>query len=159
MSLRKSMENTKTMFRNDTCYGAGVIDLFDIIYYEVTELGNTDILDYCLEHYNLSDSTRVKLLNIEDIIGGCNIENNSENPAYDEFLLAKDGITSLLEEVSEMAGKCVKYGLWLADKDKVIELYDGNESNISEYEVSDVVLSELIDGTLFGYEFPPKHIK
>lgn len=152
--------NKKTMFRNDTCYGAGVVDLFDIIYYEVTELGNTDIIDYCLSHYNLSDSTKSKLLAIEDAVDGYNLANDDENPAYDEFLLVKDGITSLLEEMSVMAGKCLKYGLWLADKDKVIELYDGNDSNISEYEVSDVILSELIDdGTLFGYEFPPNPIR
>lgn len=146
-----------TLYRNDTCYGAGVISLFDIIYYELTELGNQDIIDYCLCHYNLSESTKDILRRIEGMVC-CYFENNTaEWPAY-EVLFIKNGITLLLEEISLEAGFCVKYGIWLADKETIIECYDGNDDNISEYEVSSVLLSDLVDGKLFGYENPPQPI-
>lgn len=47
----------------------------------------------------------------------------------------------------------------MADRETVIELYDGTEDNISEYETSEAVISDLGgDGVLFGYEEMPEEI-
>ena len=43
------------LYRNDDYSNSGVQKLVDIIFYEVFELGNTDILEYCNDHYQLTD--------------------------------------------------------------------------------------------------------
>lgn len=71
----------------------------------------------------------------------------------------RDVCNLIIAEVSKQTKIDVKYGLWLADRETVIELYDGTEDNISEYETSEAVISDLGgDGVLFGYEEMPEEI-
>jgi hypothetical protein len=52
----------------------------------------------------------------------------------------------------------VRYALWLADKDAVEELYDGDELDVYPYETDNaIILSDLgYDGTLYGFEEMPE---
>ena len=134
----------ETMYRNDK-YGTGVTDVIDIMTHEIGDLKNTDIIEWCLGHYGVSENLSAIL---NDIIE--NIDDYDEN----DFVL-KRACASLIDEISRRKGKRIRYGIWLADRETVMELYDG-EGGIDEYYTSDVVLSDLGgDGVLFGYPDPP----
>lgn len=63
--------------------------------------------------------------------------------------------------IEDNTGKKIRYALWLADKDAVEDMYEGNERDIYAYNVDDaVVLSDLgYDGTLYGFEEMPEPIE
>ena len=67
-------------------------------------------------------------------------------------------IIQLITEISTITGKMIKYGVWLAELSAVTELYsdEDSDSDIMEYETSDIVLSDLgYDGKLFAYDVYP----
>ena len=137
----------RRLFRNEECFGSGERDIFQVIWHEVASLWNTDIFKYCLNHYRLSDSLS-GTLNLDISI----IEEFGERP---EDL--DEDIKNLVSELSSLTGKQLKFVLWLAEKDAVRTLYQGTEENMSCYEASDVILSDLgLDGILFAYEQPPQ---
>jgi len=143
----------KILYRNDSCYGSGVRDVFDVIWHECTELGNTDILSCCLHRYHLSKDLNEKLKHDILWLEGEFVETGE----YPETL--KEDIQQLIEEISAISGKEIRYALWLATEKTVRELYYGDDGNILAYETSDVVLSFLEeDGALFGYPKLPKPI-
>ncbi len=47
-----------TLFRNENIYGSGVRDLYEIVAYEIGELGNTDISAYLKENYGYKGRAR-----------------------------------------------------------------------------------------------------
>lgn len=139
------------LYRNDDYSNSGVQKLVDIIFYEVFELGNTDILEYCNDHYQLTDDlTDMIDRNIELIQEG-------DDPSDSEIkYIAKE----LVKEICEETDKHLRYGLWLASKKSVIDFYDGTEENINAYPISDVILSDLgDDGKLFAYEYFPYSVE
>ena len=144
----------KILYRNDSCYGSGVRDVFDVIHHEYHALGNTDIFEYCLNHYNLSEGLKK---NLRQDIGW--FENEFQK--YGEYPCSlNDDIENLIRELSALTGKEIRYALWLASETTVHELYYGDDGNILAYETSDVVLSFLEeDGALFGYPELPKPLK
>lgn len=147
----------KVMYRNDSCYGSGVIDLRKIIKYEVCELGNTDIFRYCVDNYKLSKELKTSLTKLSDDI---EIDNLIINDSGDSNMIKYVDllITKLITEISTLIGKMIKYGVWLAELSAVTELYsdEDSDSDIMEYETSDVILSDLgHDGKLFAYDVYP----
>lgn len=134
------------LFRTESCYGSGVRDITDIMEHEIFELGNMDIPEYLLKNHK-------KLLS-----------KNSQTLLSCKYLYSTNLLDStkrklcecIIADLNKATGKSYKYGLWLADKDIVKELYDGNDTNIDAYEVSDMKISDLgKDGALYLYEeFP-----
>lgn len=144
----------KTLFRNDDISEGQTNDIIEIMTYEICELGNSDTLDYCIDHYKLSG----KVINQAEQL----IQMLDEGECLD---IDEDGdkvrniCRQIIAEVSKLTNINVKFGLWLTDKESVIELYDGTEDNISEYKTSEAVISDLgSDGVLFGYEEMPEEI-
>ena len=119
-------------------------DAISVMKFEIEELENEDIFDYVLDNYKLSKQLKNDIKNYIDDREG-NLKNILEN---------------ILFELKKQTGKNIKYVLWLAEKDTVIDMYDGEENGIDVYETKDgVVLSDLgYDGILFGFEKLPKPI-
>ena len=120
-----------------------------VMLFEITELHNADILEYVSENYLLPDELKTDVQEIID-----NIDDVDE-----------DGCKGILEQVlfciEGSTGKKIRYALWLADKDAVEDMYEGDERDIYAYNVDDaVVLSDLgYDGTLYGFEEMPEPIE
>lgn len=112
------------MYRDENIYGSGINDILDVISYEVYELGNTDILEYCLDHYVEDKNLKNR---ITDLVN--NLENYSD---LDVFNLVQD----LVVEINYQIKSDLKYCIWLASEQAVKDLYDG--SNINAYYISDI---------------------
>lgn len=141
----------KILYRAERYSGSGVRDAASVLTFEVCELANTDILAYCLEHYNLKkmhfdNNLRVLQESIED---------GNAVDEKDIRILMED----LLKNIENETGHIVKYALWLASKESVISNYDGTEDSIDAYECGSVILSDLgEDGVLYGYQTKPVKI-
>ena len=110
-------------FRNDSCYNSGVNNVFDIIDFEVFELGNNDILRTCKNLYGLKMDLRKRKESVEIV---------------KQFLYN-------LYSTKELKG------LWLAIPESVMKLYDG-KLGMGKYKLpSDaLIISDLgFDGCLF----------
>lgn len=138
----------KVLYRNNNAFGDNVRKPLDVMVYEIFELGNTDIIEYCTEHYSLSNDLRN---DIDDIID--NIDDIDEEDVISV-------IKMLLSELNELYGRPIKEVIWLASLDAVNDLYDGTDDNadIEAYCVEDaIILSNLgYDGLLFGFFERPK---
>ena len=119
-------------------------DAISVMMFEIEELENEDIFDYVLDNYKLSDELKENIKAYMDSSDG-NLENILKN---------------MLSEIKTQTGKDIKYALWLAEKETVIDMYDGKENGIDVYETKDgVILSDLgYDGVLFGFEKLPEPI-
>lgn len=119
-------------------------DAISVMMFEIEELENEDIFDYVLDNYKLSNELKENIKAYMDSSDG-NLENILKN---------------MLGEIKTQTGKDIKYALWLAEKDTVIDMYDGAENGIDVYETKDgVILSDLgYDGVLFGFEKLPEPI-
>lgn len=138
-----------SLYRTESAYGSGVRDIIQVIFWEVTECCNMDILDYtvknhreCLSEHTLKNLTMI--LNNDTILE----------------LAVLEIIKDVIKEINKYYGLNLKYCLWLTSREAVINLYNGDESSIDEYEISDIILSDLgYDGKLFAYEKFPEPIK
>ena len=144
--------NKNIMYRSESFSGSGVYEVKKVIEFEICILGNIDILDYCLEHYNLTPTLKESLSELMDFIEKDNvIIEDLDDPTkidYTYYLIDR-----LVDEISMLVGHPIKYAIWLADLDTVREIYSDSDDDIEAYEISDVVLSDLgEDGKLFGYE-------
>lgn len=173
---KPNMTVPKYLYRTEECGGSGVRDLESIIKFEVFELGNTDILDYILKNYNLKNGLLLSsftntIQTMRELCKGKNA-NDSEAltrvvTAYGETMIDKF-VESVITMVKLITKKDIKYGLWLASKNAVINRYsslpenghnDAPTDNIEMYETSDVILSDLgYEGILFAYETLPNAI-
>lgn len=140
----------KILYRHNQSLGATPTDALSVLTFETRELGNTDVLEYCLEHYNFP-STSGSL--IEGLIRHINGDEG--------ITVSEDGypfiLDIMLDHIRKETGVNVKHVLWLASKQSVIDNYEGTEDNIEAYETSPVILSDLgEDGILFGYAEAPK---
>lgn len=127
-------------------------DPVDVISFEIGEMKNTDILEYCRDHYDLP---RILKQNINDFIE----KELDETPAEDEVL--RYMIKEILGCVEDDTGTVINYVLWLADKDSVIENYEGDEKEIFAYDTTEgVVLSDLgYNGMLWGFTEEPEPVE
>ena len=123
----------------------------DVMMFEITSLQNEDILDYVVDNYNLP---RILKKNINDIID--DIEDDEEDDEDIKYML-----NEIIYCIEEETGVKVNYALWLAEKNAVIEYYEGNERDIYGYDTSNaVILSDLgEEGILFGYEEEPEPVE
>lgn len=137
------------MYRLEQLYGSGVRDLQEIIVFEISELGNTDVLIYSLSHYReyFSDNLAGRLESF--------INNEEYFEAHESYI--RDLVNIYLRALSTKFGYPLKYGLWLAEKSRFsIEM----QPELDAYYTSDVVLSDLgLDGKLFAYEHMPEPIE
>ena len=126
-------------------------DAIEVMLFEITELYNTDILDYVINNYNLPHLLKN---NINEVIE--NIDDIEEDDENVEYML-----NEILSCIEEETGVSVRYAMWLAEKDAVIDLYEGDERDIYGYKTDNaVVLSNLgYDGVLFGYEEKPEPVE
>ena len=114
-------------YRSDSCYGEGVSNIVDVIDFEFNELNNTDIPIYLREHSDFDDA--------EELLYGC-------------------GADAFVERLNELTGKTLTRCRWLCKSkcDVIAAGYAEDESEISAYKTSDVILSDLgIDGVLYAY--------
>lgn len=114
-------------YRNDFAYGSGVDNIFEIIDFEVFELGNNDVFYTCRELYDLKLDIRKK----------------------------KECFQKIKLFLTSVFGTNKLYGLWLTSEDNVRKYYDGNSAPyISVYEIPKkygevLVISDLgVDGCL-----------
>ena len=70
-------------------------------------------------------------------------------------------LKEILGCIEDETGINVNYALWLADREAVEELYDGDELDVNAYDIDNaIVLSDLgYDGTLYGFEGMPEPIE
>lgn len=128
----------KVGYRSDEAYGSNVSKIEDVLDFEINELGNEDILDYIKDNYNIH---------------------------IDYSKTSKNNITDIVNQLRKKVGKNITRCLWLCDNiedvvnnyldlDK-IEYYNEQDAltrYISQYKISDIVLSDLSeDGKLYAY--------
>ena len=142
----------ETLYRTESYSGSRVRDLRDIIEYEMSALFNTDIPRYVLESYDLSDDLR------QDLLDTLALEDTGEYPFLVDRGYLQQLIDRMVDAVGRSVGKTLRYGLWLAGRDAVREVYGGN-ADIQAYLTGDAVLSDLgYDGKLYAYENNPQPI-
>lgn len=141
----------RILYRTESAYGSLVRDAVSVLTHEICELGNTDALEYCLQHHNLRKmhfdrTVRALIKSIDE--GDC--------PGEDEVRLV---VQDLLKHIESCTGISVNYALWLANRESVKTFYGGKESDIDAYECGPVILSDLDDeGILYGYTTLPQKI-
>lgn len=148
-SSKMLLEQTNTLkkmldeghgYRSENTYGSGVRDLREIIMYEVLELGNSDIVDYCSEIYGIENILNEEVFDTEE----------------EELERWIDNLYTKLN--------CKKaYGLWLTSIAGVQEVYDECAlEEIDQYIIpaESAVLSDLgEDGVLFFYRQRPENFQ
>ena len=130
----------------------------DVIVYEMQNLGNSDIPDTVYDRFvatatpEFRKQYKIQIGLIEDYL---------EVERQDGYVASTAEYTELAQAILDIVkgatGKDIKYVLWLAEKEVVNSFYKNDGVYLCEYEVSDVILSDLgHDGWLFGYTERPK---
>lgn len=115
-------------YRNDDCYNSGEELFLRVLNYEVFELGNTDILHSCKKIYGLNLDLRKR----------------------------KESIQKIYKYFCKLLDTDILYCKWLATRENVIKLYDG-EYNCGKYRLNldSLIASDLgPDGILFISSMP-----
>jgi len=122
-------------YRSEAYSGSGERRVLEVVMYEITELGNNDIIETMTSLYGTDTHLWHEISDPYD---------------YNDFYLAMNHI--LLHKLPIP----VNYALWLANRDAVVELYGTNL--VQRYSVGQaIVLSDLgHDGVLFGYHSEPR---
>lgn len=154
-NIKLSKETNKIIkenkgYRSEVPFGSGVRSLIDVIDFEIGELGNSDIVLFCNDTYNLN-------LDLE-----CGTDKTDEY--YDEELdsMIQENHTYYTEEIMDFISKtfnCEKEeleGIWLASKEAVNDFYCKDEIDkcIDTYELPEeyLIISDIgFDGVLIAY--------
>lgn len=145
----------KYEYRSEIPFGEGYRNILDVMTHEIYELNNTDILETLKNTILKQEKKLVNDINeiLDDIEKNIFFENHCE---YD----IREFMKECLKMINKKYKKDIKYCLWLADKNVVIDYYGKgklSEDDIDKYQVSDIILSDLgYDGRLYGYEEYPK---
>lgn len=126
--------------------GNDITDPVEVITYEMSELGNVDIPDYCVFSYGnkMRPEVREEIKNSVELIRNGDIDEDA----------AKHIAGLIISEMERIWHIKIEYVRWLADYDTVVDLYcdEGEEDKIESYETSKYILSDLGgDGILFAY--------
>ena len=161
----REIEQKQTLFRCDEDTKKPIMAPLDVISFEVFELGNTDILDYCLTHYLDSKISKYPQFgHTYDIISAINDDDEVHSywrDQYDNnFETDSNPIKDFILFLETVLKTKINFVLWLAEKTSVETLYMNSSCTVYEYKTSDVVLSDLgFDGKLFAYKDRPEFIK
>lgn len=145
-------------FRSEAPFGEGYRNPAEVMAHETFELGNTDILDYMLDHY-LKGDIRNNAYSYADELSNNGFIDDMSFEDMQEFF------RECLKQIKAETGKDIQYVLWLAEETTVREFYCQNlnteDYDVDAYDVSDaIVLSDIgYDGKLYGYEKEPERIK
>lgn len=147
--VREIIEKNKG-YRSEVPYGSGVRRLEEIVDFEIGELGNSDIVLFCDEAYNLN-------LDLE-------CDTDEEDEYYSEELdnMIQENHTYYTEQIIDFVSKafgCKKEelkGLWLATKEAVSDFYCKDEIDkcIDTYILPEdyLIISDIgFDGVLIAY--------
>lgn len=138
-------------YRTESFAGSGIRDAVQVIAYETFELGNTDILEYILEHHLTSTTLKKECGRMIRQIDSLGAKREPAN-GY-EFAL----IRNFLRDIYRKCGIDIRYVLWLTTKESASDpdwygKYLDEECGLDVYETGPVILSDLdTDGRLYGY--------
>ncbi len=146
-------------YRTETFSGSGVRNLEEILRFEISSLGNLDVLDYLKENYGILSDFAIEeeeLINLKSIAKD---ENDLKQliMSEEQQMVMEDPhyyIDQVMGFVCEILGKTNITGIWLTTRKNVITVYNGCPDDIDEYTLPKkyVVLSDLgADGALFAY--------
>ena len=112
------------LFRNESFSGSGVRDAVDVLSHEIGVLHNTDIIDYCLTHYNLRRMHFDQTLDaLRELIGdGDNVDEND----------IRNLMRDLLKHIESNTGFCITHVLWLAPEETVRSMYEGSGKQLRQ---------------------------
>lgn len=150
-------------YRTEAAYGEGFRDAIEVMTFETYELGNMDILD------TLAPQLQEKYPEIsKEMENFCQeIEDNGyvDDMSEEDW---NDFYRKVLNAINDITGRDdLKYCLWLADYDVVVDYYgDGKitKEDVDAYYTSDegkepVIASDLgVDGRLYLYEEYPEEV-
>ena len=143
----------KLEYRSEQAFGSGIRTIADVLWFEIHELGNYDMLEDIRKR--LSDANLIDTLNgylIEMVEDGF-VDDMSEEEL-------KTFYQKCLNDINHSHKKKYKYCLWLAEKDTVIDYYLQNGTGYADvcaYEISDFILTDLgYDGRLYFFEKMPE---
>ena len=127
--------------------GNNITDPVKVIAFEMGELGNIDIPDYCLDNYGdkMRLEMREKIENAIELI---------QNGDMDEDV-AEQTAKAIVSEMERIWNIRIKRVMWLADYDTVVDLYcdEGDTENIESFKTSNYIIVDLgCDGILFAYD-------
>lgn len=155
-----------TKYRTEAFFGSGIRDAVEVMAYEINTLGNTDILRTLGEGLLRDTATGKEMLSIAEQL-------TSDGEGAEDLFYIKDLCRTALKEIEAKTGVQVKYVLWLADYDDVLNkfwawafgIYDSSqpvpepeEGEIEAYEIGPVILSsgDGDGGMLYGYSSLPQ---
>jgi hypothetical protein len=173
-SCFKKGENnmSKLGYRTEKIYGEGYRDIVEVIAHEVFELRNADILIMLSEKVlNGTEEGKKCATLIEELNTDAPVPADADDElftliekGYEDATVTHDFVRSLVDKINEVTGKKLKYVLWLCDTADDVKLYNEkspmddevDDEDIDCYFTSDVILSDLGDGTkLYAYEEMP----
>ena len=148
-------------YRTESFSGLMERDAAEVMAFETFEMCNADILETLRNGVLKGNPICDQFQRMIDCLDGTSEE---------DFLMGyNEGIEffqNIINEIRKVTGHDIKYVLWLADKETVMDSSEGygsyveSDEDIDAYEVGPVVLSELgYDGSLYGYEEYPEPIK
>lgn len=141
------------LYRNENYGGEHKYSPSKVLYHEIFELGNDDIVNTIINHYaskEQADELRNELKHLRDL---------SDNGKEPENCGGIEFVNRLLEIVESKTGKHITAVLWLASEESVRKNYEADEpdAEVKAYYTSNIILSNIgEDGCLFGYEQTPQ---
>jgi hypothetical protein len=154
-------------FRNDKFLDSKIYNAFNIIYFEITTLYKTGLVDFCNKHYNTNIDCYYTHLHEEWKADGMTAEEIQEEENHCFSNEAPEFASSLMKFVENYFKSKKVYAIWLTSKEGVNKnyFYNLNTSNqdkcISKYKIPTDALpiSDLDDqGTLFLTKIHPKNL-
>ena len=151
-------------YRNPNYGGAQIINLEEILWHEIGDMGNSDVLDFMIEHCGLEVDYLAKP---EDSFTPEELDNLPKTE-IESVLREETGhiffenyasyVEKILDNLESKLGTRKLYGLWLTTREGVKRYCGKGSAFIDEYQITDKTLpiSDLRgDGTLFVYTQGP----
>ena len=153
-------------YRFEQLYGENFRNPIEVMYHEVFELENDDILNTLSNTIFKDTLIGEKLRKIIDVRNGEIEDKNIEkffDEAFENEAIGQEFLKEIIEEIENRTKKKINYVLWLCNTvQDIIDEYELDEKldEFDEYEDGFIILSDIEkDGKLYGYEQKPKYIK